>query len=366
MAAVESTVDGGASKKETESTNNSPAATATVEPSSPNNSDSTVDVEMASPPSQEEGRRKADKADEGECDDEVKEIVDDDNASDNHAATDEGIAADEDDDDVDFPHEDEDDPATISPTPPPLTIEPTHPPSSSSPMLDDSVVVAPSAANAVAVAVAATPTAIPIPVPVPVVAMSPGAQALSMAAARQIMFDNYTPWVMATYGDSAKTKTITTRKYARIVALLRSLEKDSSSGGENTGGGSSSEAAKFRLWVKSKGFHLGPPAGHPDRDKPGSADLLYLPTGTDKVRQQCGRWDAFLFLSALSNKRDFCRFSSLGSTSGGESAVLIVVVKINKHLRLHVLLAYLDFGNAVPQSILVIESFLHPGEMLTE
>ncbi len=46
--------------------------------------------------------------------------------------------------------------------------------------------------------------------------------------------------------------------------------------------------------------------------------------------------------------------------------MLIVVVKNNKHLRLHVLLAYLDFGNAVPQSILVIESFLHPGEMLTE
>ena len=114
------------------------------------------------------------------------------------------------------------------------------------------------------------------------IAISTGAQALTMAAARQIMLDNYTPWVMGTYGDSAKTKTITTRKYARIVALLKALEKDASTGG--TGESSGSEAAKFRLWVKSKGFHLGPPLGHPDCHKPECAELLYLPTGTDKVR----------------------------------------------------------------------------------
>lgn len=48
---------------------------------------------------------------------------------------------------------------------------------------------------------------------------------------------------------------------------------------------SSSEAAKFRLWVKSKGFHLGPPAGHPDYGKLELLDMLYLPTGTDKVRR---------------------------------------------------------------------------------
>ena len=46
---------------------------------------------------------------------------------------------------------------------------------------------------------------------------------LSSAAARQIMWDQYQPWVLATYGDAAKTKTITTKKYARIVALLKSL-----------------------------------------------------------------------------------------------------------------------------------------------
>ena len=49
------------------------------------------------------------------------------------------------------------------------------------------------------------------------------------------------------------------------------------------GSGSTSEAAKFKLWVKSKGFHLGPPPGHPDRGLPHTVDMLYLPTGTDKV-----------------------------------------------------------------------------------
>ena len=137
------------------------------------------------------------------------------------------------------------------------------------------------------------------------------------------MYDQYQPWVLSTYGDAAKTKTITARKYARIVALLRATagDKDGPTGGptptpapvnmtvgmlsqnppsqaglagaaaaissnaaslvttEPTG----SEAAKFRLWVKSKGFHFGPPAGHPDYGLPHTMDLLYLPTGTDKV-----------------------------------------------------------------------------------
>ena len=72
--------------------------------------------------------------------------------------------------------------------------------------------------------------------------------------------------------------------------IFKATEKENSGGG---GGGepSGSEAAKFRLWVKSKGFHLGPPAGHSlDSDcaglrtDEGTRDVLYLPTGTDKVR----------------------------------------------------------------------------------
>ena len=133
---------------------------------------------------------------------------------------------------------------------------------------------------------------------------------------------------MGTYGDSAKTKTITTRKYGRIVALLRATDKNnqqsngSTTGGSGTGSGSGevsnshkliarnrvlaansnlrfispkqpsgSEAAKFRLWVKSKGFTLGPATpGRPGGvggvlDGECGGDVLYLPTGTDKVSE---------------------------------------------------------------------------------
>ena len=42
---------------------------------------------------------------------------------------------------------------------------------------------------------------------------------------KEDMFAKFQPWVLATYGDSAKTKTITTRKAARIRALLSLSEK---------------------------------------------------------------------------------------------------------------------------------------------
>ena len=42
---------------------------------------------------------------------------------------------------------------------------------------------------------------------------------------RQEMFDKFQPWVLATYGDSAKTKTITMKKARRIVKLLQAREK---------------------------------------------------------------------------------------------------------------------------------------------
>ena len=125
---------------------------------------------------------------------------------------------------------------------------------------------------------------------------------LTLEEAKQIMLSQYIPWVNSTYGDTAKTKTITKKKYSRIVALLRfnAEHKDTKSnvGGainstneSNTttsllagGGNGGSELAKFRLWVKSKGFHLGPPEGHPDFGTPETENTLYLPTGTDKVR----------------------------------------------------------------------------------
>lgn len=64
------------------------------------------------------------------------------------------------------------------------------------------------------------------------------------------LFSTYQPWVIQTYGDLAKTKTITLKKYARILRTLRGEECNSS------------DSSKFRFWVKAKGFHVGKPAGY--------------------------------------------------------------------------------------------------------
>ena len=127
-----------------------------------------------------------------------------------------------------------------------------------------------------------------------------------MEEAKQLMLSQYIPWVNSTYGDTAKTKTITKKKYSRIIALLRfnAEQKDTKNNANNNNNGSSinsindtnspplaslvggnggSELAKFKLWVKSKGFHLGPPEGHPDFGNQETESTLYLPTGTDKV-----------------------------------------------------------------------------------
>ena len=122
---------------------------------------------------------------------------------------------------------------------------------------------------------------------------------LTMEEAKQLMLSQYIPWVNSTYGDTAKTKTITKKKYSRIIALLRfnaeqkdtkstvsinSTNDPSSTTALTVGGGNGgSELAKFKLWVKSKGFHLGPPEGHPDFGSSDTGNILYLPTGTDKV-----------------------------------------------------------------------------------
>lgn len=60
----------------------------------------------------------------------------------------------------------------------------------------------------------------------------------------------YQPWVIQTYGDLAKTKTITIKKYARILRTLRGEEVVSA------------DNSKFRFWVKAKGFYVGKPPGY--------------------------------------------------------------------------------------------------------
>ncbi|XP_012232808.2 serine-rich adhesin for platelets [Linepithema humile] len=77
-----------------------------------------------------------------------------------------------------------------------------------------------------------------------------GAAAASRKFQNDAMFTAYQPWVIKTYGDLAKTKTITIKKYARILRTLRGEEANSA------------ENSKFRFWVKNKGFHIGQPDGY--------------------------------------------------------------------------------------------------------
>ena len=58
------------------------------------------------------------------------------------------------------------------------------------------------------------------------------------------VFKDYQEWALRTYGDAAKTKTVTKKKYERIVNILNGQETQSL------------ENSKFRFWVKSKGFRL--------------------------------------------------------------------------------------------------------------
>ncbi|GFO47933.1 nucleolar protein 4 [Plakobranchus ocellatus] len=58
------------------------------------------------------------------------------------------------------------------------------------------------------------------------------------------MYRIYNSWALKNYGDSGKTKTVTWNKYNRIVRIL---------GGDES---SASDNAKFKFWVKAKGFCL--------------------------------------------------------------------------------------------------------------
>ena len=60
------------------------------------------------------------------------------------------------------------------------------------------------------------------------------------------MYRIYNSWALKNYGDSGKTKTVTRNKYRRIVRILTG---DDSSATDN---------AKFKFWVKAKGFCLSP------------------------------------------------------------------------------------------------------------
>ncbi|XP_066575716.1 nucleolar protein 4 isoform X3 [Amia ocellicauda] len=78
------------------------------------------------------------------------------------------------------------------------------------------------------------------------------------------MYRQFQDWCLRTYGDSGKTKTVTRKKYDRIVQLLNGSES------------SSTDNAKFKFWVKSKGFQLGVPDDISGAEK----QVLYVPVKT--------------------------------------------------------------------------------------
>ena len=77
-----------------------------------------------------------------------------------------------------------------------------------------------------------------------------------------------------------------------LQTLLRSEERGEAAAGAAGAAGVSvsepagSEAAKFRLWVKSKGLALSRPGPlQEEEEEEEEAPLLFVPTGTDKVSQ---------------------------------------------------------------------------------
>uniref|UniRef100_A0A3P8X3G8 Nucleolar protein 4-like a n=1 Tax=Cynoglossus semilaevis TaxID=244447 RepID=A0A3P8X3G8_CYNSE len=88
------------------------------------------------------------------------------------------------------------------------------------------------------------------------------------------MFSEFQDWCLRTYGDSGKTKTVTRRKYNKIMqTLLQSDESDVGVYVDN-----SHINAKFKFWVKSKGFQVGTNVlgEHNKKGAPGKP-VLYVP-----------------------------------------------------------------------------------------
>ncbi|XP_075331960.1 nucleolar protein 4-like [Odontesthes bonariensis] len=82
-------------------------------------------------------------------------------------------------------------------------------------------------------------------------------------------------WCLRTYGDSGKTKTVTRRKYNKILQSLLQGDEENSNAVFMQEKGSNHINAKFKFWVRSKGFQL----GTLQDCRSGSADrrVLYVP-----------------------------------------------------------------------------------------
>ncbi|MGH0155123.1 UNVERIFIED_CONTAM: hypothetical protein FKN15_075094 [Acipenser sinensis] len=100
------------------------------------------------------------------------------------------------------------------------------------------------------------------------------------------MFREFQEWCLRTYGDSGKTKTVTRRKYNKILQTLLQGEESGDSGFiENN-----HVNAKFKFWVKSKGFQVGSSAAassHSEQKKGASGKpMLYVPVKS--TISECG------------------------------------------------------------------------------
>uniref|UniRef100_A0A3P8VHC8 Nucleolar protein 4-like b n=1 Tax=Cynoglossus semilaevis TaxID=244447 RepID=A0A3P8VHC8_CYNSE len=89
------------------------------------------------------------------------------------------------------------------------------------------------------------------------------------------MFGEFQDWCLRTYGDSGKTKTVTRRKYNKILQTLLAGDEEHSNGMFLHEKSNSHSNAKFKFWVKSKGFQIRTMAdgksSSPDRP------VLYVP-----------------------------------------------------------------------------------------
>ncbi|KAK7504066.1 hypothetical protein BaRGS_00004798, partial [Batillaria attramentaria] len=91
---------------------------------------------------------------------------------------------------------------------------------------------------------------------------SPSGSGSILDSQKEEMFGAFQTWALKNYGDSGKTKTVTRKKYDRIVRTLNGEEQ------------SSAENSKFRFWVKAKGFRLGPL----ESSRGGSRRVLFVPS----------------------------------------------------------------------------------------
>ncbi|KAM7411159.1 hypothetical protein PAMA_021236 [Pampus argenteus] len=104
---------------------------------------------------------------------------------------------------------------------------------------------------------------------------SSGVPASEAAGGGAEMFGEFQDWCLRTYGDSGKTKTVTRRKYNKILQTLIQGDEENSNGVFLHEKSNNHINAKFKFWVKSKGFQV----GTLQDGKNGSSDrpVLYVP-----------------------------------------------------------------------------------------